>query len=199
LLHFESEGVYDNFMAKGKGAAESSKEKPVMEVLAVKEEKTIFEWEALERPFQQKDKEFWTTVISILGLVCLILFFVKEWFLIAAVCALVFLYYVLTTVPPQKGQYRITTKGIYASPSQRIDWEALRRFWIDEKWGHKVIHLETWLNFPKVVSFVINTDDEKKVGEIVKKYIPQEQASPNALDKFSGWLAKKVPLEGKKN
>lgn len=174
-------------------------QKQPLEVLAVKEEKILFEWEALERPYQKKDKEFWTTVLSILGLVSLILFFVKEWFLIAALFAIAFLYYVLTTVPPQKGKYKISTRGVYISQSQRFDWEVLRRFWFDEKWGHKVMHIETWMNFPRIISLVVTAEDEKKLLETIKKYIPQEQSSPNSLDKFSAWLTKKFPLEAKKS
>jgi len=174
-----------------------AKKKLPLEVLPVKEDKILFEWEALERPYQKKDREFWTTVLSILGLVCLILFFAKEWFLITALAALVFLYYVLTTVPPQKAKYKITTKGVYVASSQRVDWDFLRRFWLDEKWGHSVLHIETWFKFPRVLSFVILKKDAEKMIGILKKYIPQEKSSPNSLDKFSSWLAKKVPLETK--
>ncbi len=166
-----------------------------MEVLPSKEERTLVEWRALERPFQEKDKEFWTTVLSVLGLVCLILFFVKEWFLIATLVALAFLYYVLTTVKPEKNKYKITNKGVYISSSQRIDWELLRRFWLTEKWGHEMVHLDTWLKFPRVISLVVPEENKEKLVETLEKYIPQEETSPQFLDKFSTWVTNKLPLE----
>ncbi len=166
-----------------------------MEVLPSKEEKTLLEWKALERPFQKKDKEFWTTVLSVLGLISLILFFVKEWFLIATLVALVFLYYILTTVKPEKRKYKITNKGVYISSSQRIDWDFLRRFWITEKWGQEMVHLDTWLKFPRVISLVIPEDTKDKLVETLEKYIPQEETSPQFLDKFSTWVTSKIPLE----
>ncbi len=166
-----------------------------MEVIPSKEEKTLIEWTALERPFQNKDKEFWTTVLSILGLVCLILFFVKEWFLIVTLVALTFLYYVLTTIKPEKRQYRVTNKGVYISSSERIDWELLRRFWITGKWGHEMIHFETWLKFPRVISLVIVEDKKEELVKVAEKYIPQEKESPQFLDKFSTWVTNKLPLE----
>ena len=175
-------------------AKQSSRNKP-LEVLPVKEERTLFSWEAPERPYQRQNREFWSTVLSILVLVCLILFFVKEWFLIATLIALVFFYYVLTTIPPQKAHYRLTTRGVYFDQSQRINWDLLRRFWLDEKWGHRLIHFETWLNFPRVISLVINPKEEKKIIAVVKKYLPQEKAPPNLLEKFSSWLSRKFPLE----
>lgn len=42
------------------------------------EEKVLFEWEAPERSYQKKDRDFWITAISILVLVSVILFFVKK-------------------------------------------------------------------------------------------------------------------------
>ncbi|MFH1561679.1 MAG: hypothetical protein ABID04_03855 [Patescibacteria group bacterium] len=169
-----------------------------MEVLAVKQEKVLLTWRALERPYQKKDKEFWMTALSVLGLVCLILFFVKEWFLILALLALVFLYYALTTVAPKETEYKITTKGVYISASQVFAWDVLRRFWLDKKWGQDMIRFETWLNFPRVVGLVIAPDKKEEIEKTVAKYLPEEAMSPTAFDKLSSWLADKFPLETKK-
>lgn len=187
-------------MPKAESEKEEAENKKVggrqpLEVLPSKEEKTLVEWEALERPFQKKDKDFWTTILSVLGLVSLILFFVKEWFLIATLVALVFLYYVLTTVKPEKRKYKITNKGVYITSSERIDWDFLRRFWISEKWDHEMVHLDTWLKFPRVISLVIPTEKKEELIEILEKYIPQEETSPQFLDKFSTWVTNKLPLE----
>jgi len=182
-------------MTVSKQTQSDQQESAPMEVIAVKEEKTLFSWEALERPYKKRDKEFWTTILSILGLVSLILFFVKEWFLIAALVSLAFLYYVLTTIPPQKAKYRITNKGIFLTPAERLNWEILKRFWISEKWGYHVLNLETWLKFPRVVSFVIPKKDLKGIKKILVKYLPEQENSPQFVDKFSTWLANKIPIE----
>lgn len=185
-------------MAKAKDSIERGEGGQPIEVMASKEEKTIYQWEALERPYQRRDREFWTTALSVLGLVSLILFFVKEFFLIAALAALVFLYYVLTTVPPSKASYKLTNKGLYLGTAQRVNWEVLKRFWIDQKWGYPVLNVETWLRFPRVVSLVIPKDEERIIVKTMEKYIPQEKDSPNFTDKFSSWVANKFPLEKKK-
>ncbi len=178
--------------------SETNKEKggrQPIEVIPSMEERILNEWQALERPFQRKDKDFWTTILSILGLVCLILIFVKEWFLIATLAGLAFLYYVLTTIKPEKSKYKITNKGVYISSTQRIDWELIRRFWISKKWGNRMINLDTWLKFPRVFSIVVPKKQENKITETLKKYIPQEENSPQFLDKFSNWVTSKIPLE----
>jgi len=104
----------------------SSEASPV-EVLPVRQMKILFSWKAPLRPFKRRDREFWTTVIAIIFLVGMILFFVKEWLLIAAMVALAFVYYVLSTVPPEEIEYRITNRGItFADKS--YDWDYLWRF-----------------------------------------------------------------------
>ncbi len=176
-------------------------EDKTLEVIPSKEEKVLFEWEALERPFQKKDFEFWTTVIAILALVCLILFFIKEWFFIATLIAFVFFYYVLTTVKPGKVKHKITNKGIfYADNLNRFDWESLRSFWFAQKWGFRLLNIETWLNYPRVLHLMINDKDAPDLEKILLKYLPkeEEETKKNFLDKFSAWLLKNLPLESKK-
>ncbi len=166
-----------------------------IEVLPVREEKTVHSWKTLSRPYQKKDREFWTTVLATLGLVCLILFFVKEWFLIAAFLGLVFLYYVLTTVEPEEVNYKITNRGIYLpGGEQRVDWEVLSLFWISEKWGYNVLNLETKLNFPRVIHLVIKKEEEKKIREIVLKYVSETEIKINFVDKLSAWRTSQLPV-----
>jgi len=66
------------------------------------EEKTLIKWTAAERAFKKRDKDFWITAISILVLFSVVLIFIEEFFLIVALVSVLFLYYVLSTVPPKK-------------------------------------------------------------------------------------------------
>jgi hypothetical protein len=171
------------------------KESSPIEVVALKEEKTIHFWKTLARPYQKKDREFWTTILATLGLVCLILFFVKEWFLIAAFLGLVFLYYVLTTVKPEEVNYKITNKGVYLpGGEEKVDWDVLSLFWISEKWGFKILNLETRLNFPKVIHLVIKSEEEGKIKEIVSKYLSETAIKKNFTDKLSEWIIRQLPV-----
>ena len=54
------------------------------------EEKVLFEWEAPERAYKKRDRDFWITIIAILVLVSVILFLVKEFFLIGALISALF-------------------------------------------------------------------------------------------------------------
>ncbi len=173
------------------------KEKPVTkEDRDWNEEKILFEWGAPERAYQKKDRDFWITAVSILVLVSVILFFVKEFFLIIALVSALFLYYVLSTVPPQIVKYKISNRGIYFG-EDRYKWDLFSRFWFKKSLSNEVIHFETILRFPKQVSLVINEVDRDKIKEIVVKRLPLVEESPNFVDKLTKWFMNKLPLESR--
>ena len=158
------------------------------------EEITLFEWVAAERAFQKRDRDFWITAISILVLVSVILIFIKEFFLIFALGSLLFLYYVLSTVPPGEIKYRITNRGVYFGEGQYY-WDIFEKFWFKTNLSSEMIHLGTVLRFPRVVSMVIKQADKDKLKEYVIKRIPMVENPPNFVDKLTAWAASKLPLE----
>ena len=160
------------------------------------DEKVLFEWIAPERAYQKKNKDFWVTVISILVLVSVILFFVKEFFLIISLISALFLYYVLSTVPPQDIKYKITNRGIYFGEN-RYEWDLFTRFWFKTSLSNEMIHFETILRFPQQISLVINKEDKEKIKELVVKKLPLIDESPNFVDKLTKWGISKLPLEKK--
>jgi hypothetical protein len=162
------------------------------------EEKTLFEWEAPERSYQKKDRDFWITVVSILVLVSVILFLVKEFFLIGALISALFLYYVLSTVPPQDIKYKITNRGIYYGDS-RYQWDLFDRFWFKKSLSNELIHFETILRFPRQISLVINPEDKEKIKTLVIKRLPMIDESPNFTDKLTKKVVSWLPLEKKES
>jgi len=158
------------------------------------DEKVRFEWEAAERSYKKRDKDFWITVISILILTSVILFFIKEFFLIIALMSALFLYYCLSTVPPQKLKYKITNRGVYFGEN-RYEWGLLSRFWMSKSLDSEMIHFETILRFPAQISLVINPEDKEKIKEIVVKKLPLVEESPNFVDKLTKKMVKMIPLE----
>ena len=135
--------------------------------------KEIFSWEAPERTFKKRSKEFWTTLISLVFLISLILFFAKEYFLIATIFALVFLYYVLSTRPPQNIIYKITNQGIFLAEA-KYEWPVLRSFWVENYEGQPVLNISTYLNFPKRLILPLGEQDEKTMRQILENFLPYE-------------------------
>ena len=177
---------------------EAGNDNKVMDVnitnVDLNEEKVLFEWEAAERSFKKRDKDFWITAIAILVLVGIILFFIKEFFLIVTLVSVLFLYYVLSTVPPLYVKNKITNRAIYFG-DLRYEWDLLRRFWFKNSLNSELLEFETILRFPRQVSLVIRPEDKEKLKEIVIKKLPLIESSPGFIDKLTKWFADRLPLE----
>ncbi|MFZ2152721.1 MAG: hypothetical protein WAV41_01535 [Microgenomates group bacterium] len=160
----------------------------------VNEEKVLFEWIAPERAFQRREKDFWITAVAILVLVAVIFIFIKEFFLVIALGSLLFLFYVLSTVPPENIKYKITNRGVYFGEAHYY-WDTLEKFWFQKNLSTEMIHFGTILKFPRTVSLVIKAADKEKLQEIVVKLIPLVENPPNSVDKITNWFSARLPLE----
>lgn len=158
------------------------------------EEKVLFEWVAPERAFQRREKDFWITSVAILVLVGVIFVFIKEFFLIVALGSLLFMFYVLSTVPPEDVKYMITNRGVYFGETYYY-WNVIEKFWFKKILSTEMIHFGTNLKFPRAVSLVINPSDMDKLKEISLKYVPLINNPPSTIDKLTDWFAKRLPLE----
>src|SRR3990172_6112767 len=100
--------------------------KPV--VVRREPERDLTTWKAPSRPFKRRDREFYVTIMAMGGIVALILFLVEGFMPVILIVSLFFLFYVLSTVEPDKIEYKVTTKGVKIA-EKRIDWSNLGRFW----------------------------------------------------------------------
>lgn len=150
-------------------------------------------WSSPSRLFKKRDKEYFTNVGAIVFLLIVILVFAREFLLIAAVVSIVFLIYVLSTVPPEDVEHRITNLGI-ESAGHFYRWEELMEFWFEEQWGQTLLILRP----PLGVRVIILLGDQKKdrVREIIAEHIPfREQPEKTWVDNASRWISQKIPLE----
>ncbi len=162
----------------------------------INEEKVLFRWMAPERAFQKREKDYWITAITILVLVGMILFLIKEFFLIMALLSILFLYYVLSTTPPEIVENKITNRGVYFG-AKRYDWGMLERFWLGKSLKMEAIFFETVLKFPRQISLIINPQDSETIKKIVGKRLPMLEYSPTFIDKITKWVGERLPLENR--
>lgn len=167
---------------------------PENEPVGLNEEKVLFEWEAAERSYQKRDKDFWVTAIAILILVSVILIFIKEFFLIMALISVLFLYYALSSVPPGTIKNKLTNRGLYFG-ELRYEWKDLKKFWFKKSMSSDTINFATDLRFPRMISMVFHNKDQDHLKEIILKRIPMLEASPTFVDKLTKWFADRLPLE----
>lgn len=108
--------------------------------------------------------------------------------------AIIFLYYVLTTVEPEEIDFRITNYGIKIA-DKTTSWDTLTRYWFSFKNNTNSIIFEM-NSFPGRLEIVINKNDIPAMKKILNNYLTLEEAPPSRMDKTSLWFTQK--LEGKK-
>ena len=150
-------------------------------------------WVSPSRLFKKRDREYFTNVGAIVVLLIVILIFAREFLLIAAVVSIVFLIYVLSTVPPEEVEHRITNLGI-ESAGHFYRWDTLAEFWFEEQWGQTMLILRPIMG-PRTI-ILLGGQEQEKVRELVAKHIPfREHPEKTWVDNAASWLTKKIPLE----
>jgi len=158
------------------------------------ETKTLLVWEALVRPFKKRDKEFFSNAVAIAFLFGVILFFLKEWFLIIAIIALLFLVYILSTVSPDKVEHKITNRGIVTGGKSYL-WNELGNFWFTQQWGEKILNIEIPFQLPRRLILLLGDQEEEVLKKLLSRFLESEEPAPGFVEKAGGWLSKKIPLE----
>lgn len=156
-------------------------------------EMELIRWMGMSRPYRPLDRQLFATALVIIILVSIIAAFAGEWMSIAVLAAIVFAYYVWSTVPPEKTDYVITSKGIRMH-GQIYVWSELVRWWIDEKWGHSVLVVDAPASFPKRLHLILEDVNIDQLKQIMARYVVEEKPQDTSIDKASRWLAEKFPL-----
>lgn len=158
-----------------------------------KEEEVYLAWSSPSRLFKKRDREFFVNILAIVFLLSVILVFVREFVLIATVLSIVFLIYVLSTVPPEDVKHRVTSLGI-ESAGHFYRWEEFADFWFDEQWGQNMMVLRPFMS-PRII--VLLGDQKKdKVRELIARHIPfREEPDRSWVDNAARWISEKIPLE----
>ncbi|HEX7018000.1 MAG TPA: hypothetical protein VF209_03780 [Patescibacteria group bacterium] len=156
-------------------------------------EETILEWKAPSRPFKKRNRQFYTTVAIITGLISLILFFAGQFLPIAVVIAVAFLAYVLSSVPPDDVTNKITTWGIHTE-DKTYYWEEMGRFWFDDKYGQRLLQVEIG-RFPGRLTLVVAGQSEDDLKQLLSEVLLNEKPKDTFYDKAAKWLQEKIPLD----
>jgi hypothetical protein len=164
---------------------------PQAVVVRKEAERDLFTWNAPARPFKRRDKQFYVTTFAIAGIVSLILLFAEGPMPPLLIISLVFLYYVLSTVEPEKIEYKITNKGIKIA-GKLTSWDYLNRFWFTKKLNTDVLIIGTIL-IPGTIEMVINQDSKETLKKEISTFIPHDEVPTSSLDKVTEWMSSRLP------
>lgn len=162
----------------------------------IEQEKILLVWKAPARPFKQKDKQMLTVPVVIAILVGVVMLIAGEWVIIALIAAILFAYYMWSTVPPEEAEYVITNRGLKIH-GRSYPWEVLSRWWIDDKDGQQLLMLESPAGIVGRLVAPLGKQDPKEIEKIMEKYVFHEKPADTQLDKAGKWLANKFPISEK--
>jgi len=154
-------------------------------------ERKLLVWKAPARPFKRRNREFYLTLFAGAFLVGLVIFLIEGWVPVILIISLIFLFYILNTVEPEEIEYEITNKGIKIA-GQRTFWWEMTRYWFSQRYDSELLVFET-INLPGRLELVINKEDKGKIKKSISQYLTQEKSPPSVIEKFTDFVAKRMP------
>lgn len=173
--------------------ANTSQEEYFPDVQRPIQEELVFQWQAPSRPFKKRKRQYFTTIATIVLLLCLILFFAGQILPVAVVIAVAFLSYIMATIPPQAVTNSITTFGIH-NENDMYFWDEIGRFWFDKKHNDEILYLEVD-RFPFRLSLLLGDEKQETLKEILSEVLIYEKPPLTETEKLAQWLQEKVPLD----
>lgn len=162
----------------------------------VKPSVTLLQWEAPERLFKKRDKEFYRKIGVIIIFFMVMLVIIKE-FLVIIVLGVVFgAVYIFTSVPPQKVVHQITTNGVLYASAHLYPWESLISFFIQQEQGTNMLIINTRDALPgRLILLIPDEVKVQKVQKIVNEYLSiVENPERNVYQDFVKKIGQKINI-----
>lgn len=153
-------------------------------------ERDLVTWTAPSRLFRKYGRKAYVSIFSIVGIISIVIFIAEGLMPVILLIALIFLFYVLSTVPPENIEYKVTNRGIKIA-GKETPWQNIGSFYFASKVGGEILIIDTVV-FPGKMEIVINPEIKDTLRKEISAYIPYEEKSPSPFDKFTGWFFKKL-------
>lgn len=170
---------------------DAAQSEPQAVVVRREPERDLVVWTAPARPFKRRDRQYFVTIFAMAGIISLVIFLAEGIMPVILIVALVFLYYILSTVPPENIEYKITTNGIKIA-DKLTGWQQLNRFWIGTRMDSDILFFDTF-QIPGRIELVINPEIKEELKKEIEVYIPFEEVPLTGMDKLTNWVSQKLP------
>jgi hypothetical protein len=166
------------------------------EQVSIETKKLLLSWSSPARPFKKRDKDFFTTVVTLAVLSAVILLFLQEFLIVLVVFSIVFLVFVLSTIPPETVEHSIFTTGIQTG-NHFYNWSELEFYRYEMRWGADILAVKTKRAFPGTLFILLDdSSSREKIDNLISGIIPKrDDIDDTWMDRASEWLSKKIPLE----
>lgn len=136
----------------------------------VEQREILLSWSAPDRHFVELNRRTYFMILACVVAFSLILVLVGQYYLMAAIGAVMFLVYVLGTVPPGNVTHTITNKGVETA-GEKYEWSNLVDFWYSKRDDQMFLNVGTDLRFPGRLLMLVGEKDVKKVYDVLQDHL----------------------------
>ncbi len=158
----------------------------------VKQRKVLYEWKSPMRHFKKMDKKKYFMILAIVLGFFVVLVLVKQYWLMAAISAVMFLLYAWGTVPPAELKHVITTEGIESAGTE-VEWKNLKGYWFTRKDDQLILNVETDLRLPGRMIMLVSDDEMTRTHQILApriKYLDKRKQDKLSKTIDGVWINK---------
>ena len=157
--------------------------------------KTYLAWNSPGRPFRKRSRQFYLNGLLIMFLLLVVSFLFSQYLLMVVIVSLVFLSFVLNSVPPHDFHFRITSEGITIENHSFL-WEELYDYYFKKQEGQDVIKVRTRAFLPGELTLTLGDLTKQHIQSVMLQFLPyRESIQPSFMEKAGEWLSKTFPLE----
>lgn len=157
----------------------------------VEQEKSLVKWKAKTRPFKKRSREFYVNLFSVSGLVGLIIFLIEGVVPVVLIVALLFLFYVFSTIEPDEAEYEITSFGVRINGQIVKFWEEMGLYWFAKRMNEEVVVIQT-NTVPWKMELVVDPKIKKDIEDVVSRKLHKNEHPETQIDKLAAWLGEKI-------
>ena len=104
---------------------------------------------------------------------------------------MVFLSYILSTVEPEKIDYKLTSKGVKIA-GKLTPWQVMNNFWFSKKFDSELLNIEIAM-IPGKIEIVITPEIKENLKKELLVYIDEEDHKESGIDKIVSFIGSKIP------
>ncbi len=125
--------------------------KPIQRVI-------LYKWVAPMRHFKKMDMKKYWTVLAVVLVLFVLLAILGQFYFMAAIASVMFLLYVIGTVPPVNVEHVITSIGIETLQNE-YKWELLKDYFFSKRDDQFILNIDTSMKYPARLLMLVNPKD----------------------------------------
>ncbi|OGC50639.1 hypothetical protein A2716_03060 [candidate division WWE3 bacterium RIFCSPHIGHO2_01_FULL_40_23] len=155
----------------------------------------LLTWSSPSRTFRQRSPQFYKKLGSLIFVVSVLLVLAGQFFLIAVLVSIFVLFYVLSSIPPEKVKHEIDNYGIYYYGRQYY-WSDFKYYFLTKEEGFDILNVDTREPYPGRMFLILEGVSVSQVKDILDKHLPMRSEPPHTVfDKAFRHVSGKISLE----